>query len=401
MAQKNGTTRVHRSSNHETKYTLRQFTDGKGLPLFTLALFVLFVVYQTLVTNRSVIWRLHEQSLFLADLDYLRECLSKVGGLTVYVGSFFNDFFYIPWLGTLIYTTLLLLVTWITVKAFRLKGWLFPLAMIPSLLLLLMLTQNGYMIFWIKLKGFSYVAILGILVTITGALLGSTSRKPLIQSLLAVLYILVAYPIAGVYGVMGTFLFAVFSLKHLIREKKIVHVIPAGVALLAILLVPRVYDEWVYQATHQQPLYLSNLPDYWNTENEHYLWLPYILVAGCLVLFAFLPKKTPTVPSFFRLLPFVLFLTTLLFVDKKTYKDDNFKTEMSMMEASEKGDWNQVLHLSQEVKDEPTQLIVMYTHLALFKLDKLGNEMYHYCTGNKKRKIPVVTMTRTTKLMHT
>ena len=404
MTQKTGKTHVQRPINpasgkqspsnkrliqeeHKKTNRFSQLTESKLYILLSLALFVLFVVYQTLVTNRPVIWKLHDQSLFLTDLTYLKECLSSVGGLSVYIASFFNDFFLTPWLGTIFYTTFLLLVIWVTSKAFNLKGWLFPLALIPSLLLLLSLTQNGYMIYVIKLKAFSYVGILGILVTLTGALLGAKARKPIVQSLVAVLYMLVAYPVAGVYGVMGTLLFAIFSLKHGLREKQYVHLIPAGVALLALFMVPRAYD-WVYQATLQEKLYLANLPDYWHTESERFLWLPYKLLAGCLLLLALLPKKMPSMNSVVRLLPFVLFIAVVFFVDKKTFKDENFKTELRMMEASEKGDWNQVLQLANEVKDEPTRLIVMHTNLALFKLGKLGDALYHYRDGNKIKKAP-------------
>ncbi len=368
----------------EEKNRIRLLINGKTLPILSAVLFVLFVGYQLLLENRSVLWKLQDRSLFISDLTYLKECLSRVGGLSVYVSSFFNDFFYYPWLGTIIYTSFLLLVTWMTSKAFNLKRELFPLALIPSLLLLLMLTQNGYMIYWIKLKAFSYVPIMGVLVAITGILLGKTTRKPIAQSLVVVQYMLVAYPIAGVYGTMGSLLFTIISLKHAIGEKNTSHLIPTGVALVSMLLVPLAYDEWVFQASNKY-YYLSNLPDYWNSESKRMLWLPYQLGAIYLILFTIIPPIKPTDKKRFKLLPFFFFIATAFLVDSMTCKNGNYITELSMMEASEKGDWDQVLRLAKKERDEPTRLIVMYTNMALYKLNKLGDEKYHYSDGNKMK----------------
>lgn len=381
--QKQNVNQQHQPKKEE-KNGISSLIHGKTLPILSVVLFVLFVGYQLLVENSSVLWKLQERSLFITDLTYLKECLSWVGGLSVYVATFFNGFFYYPWLGTIIYISFLLLVTWMTSKAFNLKSWLFPLALIPSLLLLLMLTQNGYMIYWIKLNAFSYVSIMGVLVTIMGVILGKTTRKPITQSLVVALYMLVAYPIAGVYATMGSLLFAVISVKQAIGEKKFTHLIPAGVALLSLLLVPLAYDEWVFQASNKY-YYLSNLPEYWNTESKRMLWLPYQLGAVCLLLFTiFLPIK-PTDKKRFRLVPFFLFIATAFLVVSMTCKNGNYKTELSMMEASEKGDWDQVLRLAKKERDEPTRLIIMYTDMALYKLNKLGDEKYYYNDGDKKK----------------
>lgn len=400
MAQKNKKTYVPRSNNStlpkqkqhineqqpkkEEKKGVRSMINDKTLPILSVVLFVLFVVYQLLLINRPVIWKLQDRSLFLTDFTYLKECLSSVGGLSVYVATFFNSFFYFPWLGALIYTLFLLLVTWMTGKAFNLKGWLYPLALIPSLLLLLMLTQNGYMIFRINLKAFSYVPIIGLLVTFAGVFLGKKIRKPSTQSLVVTLYMLVAYPIAGVYGLMGSLLFATISLKHALSKKNKTLMIPAGIALLALLLIPMVYDLYVYNVTHSY-FYLSNLPDYWGLKSTHILWTPYQLGAGCLLLFVFLPNIKPIEKKRFILLPLFFFALTAFFVDSRSCKNDNYRTELSMMEASEKGNWDKVLHLAEKTKDEPTRLMVMYTDMALYKQNKLGDQKYHYNDGNKMK----------------
>jgi hypothetical protein len=372
-----------------TRRSIVHLVEAKRFPLLIFVLFSVFVLYQTMGINRPVFWKLHDQALFLTDLTFLKECLSYVGGLSVYVGSFFNEFFFYPWLGALLYTAFLLLVATITSRIFRLKGWLYPLALIPSLLLLLTVTQNGYLIYLIKLDAFAYVAVLGLLISLLGAVLGSKKREPVVQSLLALVYMLVAYPVSGVYSILGILLFVIFSAKHQLTVKEKKHLIPMGVALLALWLVPVAYDHWVFDTTNQQLLYVLNLPSYLNTDQEHLLWLPYLSGAiFFLVLSIITPIKKPTKSTLLNMAPFILLLATVVLYDNRTYKDENFKSELRMMEASENGDWNQVLHQAKEVKDEPTRLMVMYTNLALFKLDKLGNEKYHYQDGNKPRLDP-------------
>lgn len=375
----------------QTRKDNLRLIDKKWFPLLLLALFIVYVLFQALVSNRPLFWKLHDQTLFLTDLTYLKECLSAIGGLSVYVGSFLNEFFVYPWLGTLIYTALLVLVVTIMSKAFNLKRWLYPLAMIPSLLLLLSVTQNGYLIYLIKLDAYAYVAVLGLLVTLSGAILASIPGKPFIRTLVGVLYMVVAYYIAGAYGVMGTLLFVVISLKHVIAKKNPALLIPSVITLLALILVPRFYDQWIYQATyqHQYQLYLINLPEYWDIVENPSLWLPFQLGAVCLLAFALLPQLKPSGKAGLKVLPLGLLLLAAIFVDSTSYDDENFQTELRMMEASEKGDWNQVLRYSKKVKDEPTRLIVMYTNMALFKLNRLGDEMYHYPDGNKPKAVSI------------
>ncbi len=372
----------------KTPAWLERLLSKKWGIFLLLVSFCAFVLYETILTNRIVLWELHDQSIFLTDITYLRDCLSAVGGLSIYVATFLNAFFLFPWLGACLFTALLLLVVGFTAKAFNLKGWMYPLALIPSLLLVLAMTQNGYMIYILKLEAFAYVGLLGTLVTLSGALLGKKARKALPQSLIIALYTLVAYPVAGIYGLAGTFLMAVFSLKYAIREKRFAHLIPTLTAILFIVVTPRIFDVWVYDSTPQKLLYFSNLPDYWNTDGERPLWLPYKLLAACMVVFSLISGSNRFSTGLYRFIPPVLLLATVILVDNKSFKDEDYQTELKMMEASERGDWNGVLSLAQKANDEPSRLMAMHTNLALYKLDKQSDLMYHYKDGNKIRNTP-------------
>jgi hypothetical protein len=70
------------------------------------------------------------------------------------------------------------------------------------------------------------------------------------------------------------------------------------------------------------------------------------------------------------------------------YKDDNFHRELRMSRAVSQHDWQQVLTISAEPGSEPTRAICLMRHLALFRLGRLGSEMYRYPRGSARPSAP-------------
>ncbi len=66
-------------------------------------LFLLFFLYFA-VFNKYHILYLEQNQLFLWSLDFNKELLSLPGGLTLYAGSFFTQFFIYSWIGAFIFT---------------------------------------------------------------------------------------------------------------------------------------------------------------------------------------------------------------------------------------------------------------------------------------------------------
>ena len=66
-------------------------------------LFVIYFLYFALL-NRYHILYLEQNQLFIWSLDFLKEQFSLPGGLPLYLGSFFTQFFISSWLGAFIYT---------------------------------------------------------------------------------------------------------------------------------------------------------------------------------------------------------------------------------------------------------------------------------------------------------
>lgn len=241
------------------------------------------------------------------------------------------------------------------------------------------------MIYLLKLEGFAFVSPLGTLVALSAPLLAQRFHRPLARSLFTVVYLTVAYPLAGAYGLAGGVLLMVVFVTDALMNKRLNALFPAVVALIGLLGLPQLYYLWVYATTIRSQLYVSTLPDYlWNAE-ERILWLPYLLLLGFSILAALLAGlRLPysKAPRLWHLAPVGLVLLCTLLVIQKQYKDANFTTQIAMMEASDQQDWHKVLRLLKETTDEPTRLMVMHKNLALMKLGKQGDSQYTYPDGN-------------------
>lgn len=348
-------------------------------------IFMLFAAFLTLGQNKLLLWKLQDLDLFVFTTQFWMDILQKPGGLTLYLATFLNQFFYFPWLGTVIYLSLLLLVSQLTAQAFNLKGKALPLSFIPSLALLLIVTQLGYTIYLLKIDGYAFIPVLGILCALTSFIWFKKIQDFRRKNFFVVAFILIAYPICGAYAVFGGLLMLLQMLKSFDRSKGFKAWIPSIILLLSVALVPYLYFLFVYPSIALQNLWVLHLPAFEVSGSEKILWLPYLLMFLFFILVTIrrerLPKTTPSLLN--KSGPILLFLAVLVLILAFSYKDKNFKTEIAMQSATEKSDWREVLRSSKENADEPTRLIVMYTHLALQKLGIAGDSLYQYKDGNK------------------
>jgi hypothetical protein len=355
--------------------------------VLTLVIFIGTVLYLTVGRNTQLMLKLQDLDLFVSTVAFFSERMQEVGGFSVYLGSFLTQFFCHPVLGSLIYLLFLLLVSMLTAKAFGLKGGKLPLAFIPALALLLSVTELGYLIYVLKVSGYPFVGVLGMIFALGGLILFKKFGNGLSASLFALGYLLVVYPLAGFYAVLGAVLMLVYSLRQALLSKDWKLGIPALVMLVGLGTIPKLYYWLVYDTICSSSLFFANLPNIRTTEAERILWLPYVLIV-LFVLIAVLWREKSTVAGkksslLLRLVPPVLFLAVLAASIGCSYRDKNFETELAMQSASEREDWDQVLKLARNQSDEPTRQIVMNTNLALYKLGLASDKMFHYPNGNK------------------
>ena len=339
----------------------------------------------------NYLWKVQELNLFLDTELFFKQQMVVPGGMLTYLGTFFTDFFYHTWLGVII-----LCVWWgllVVVSAFTFKvplKWLAVL-LIPVALLLLSNMELGYWIYYLKLRGYFYVATIGLTVGVT-SVWGFRCLPSVIRPVYVVLCAAILYPLMGFYGLFTVALMGIMTWR-LKQESLKMRLLNTFLALLMIIIVPLICYQQLYYQTSSETLYFTALPLFEVTEFfAEYYWpfalliVFYIAMAACYGLWGDGKVRKPVI----WLLAQCLLLGILSYgVYTYWYKDYNFHKELAMDRAMENNDWKLIVREAVNLQDEPTRSIVMMKNLALFKLGRLGNEAYHFRQGAKASNTPI------------
>lgn len=226
--------------------------------LFFIVVWALLAFYEP-----ALLFRVNELSAFIYDDLFFAELMSVPAGFLSYIGCWLVQFFYHPVLGATLYVTMLAMVYRLTCKVFDISGKGSLLALLPVIALLASNTQLGYWIFYMKVPGYYYVALTGVLVSLLVAWLVKSSHLYL-KPLLVVLWVCVGYPLFGVYAIVSAVVIGLHSLSLAIRERsgKKGVVLSSSVLLLAILsayVVPGIYYSH-YTTVPAEEVYRAGIP---------------------------------------------------------------------------------------------------------------------------------------------
>ena len=351
---------------------------------------IVLIAVALMVFESDYLYRVQEQGLFLNTPLFFQQCMVASGGFLSWAGAFLTQFFYHPVLGVCLLCLCWVVLVFLLRHAFRIPSRWAVLTLVPVVLLLLTDVTLGYWIFYLKLRGYFYVATLGTLAAV--ALTWCYRRLSAVCQRLAVLLIplVVAcgYPFLGFYALLTALLMAVLSWRI---AGKCVALTANILMLLSVVLVPLVYYETLYHETNVVNIYWTALPVF-HAYNDYYpiYLLPYLLLVVSLVAMAAFPLRSGSRQTSGRqqYLPFALFLLLAVVVVSFWYKDGNFHRELRMSRAIERQDWEGVLAIARESDDEPTRAICLMRNLALFRLGRQGSEMYRYPNGSAQPAAP-------------
>ena len=350
------------------------------LPLIAGLSFAAVVWVLLNVFEHEYLFRVQELSLWLPTKVYFDERMLVPGGLMSYIACFFMQFFYYPMLGSLIYVALLLVVQWMTMKVFHIPARHALLALIPSALILCCSMEAGYWIFQIKTQGYFYSMLVGFLFTLSCMRLYQVSkgwwRYLVIAGIAAV-----GYPCFGFYTSLSLLGIALWTLRSGAEGK-------AMVALLCVALViaiPILYYS-VYAQTRFSMMFVAGVPAFEFSKRDLFLWTPYILLYLFPLVMTFIPlrqeensvAKTSCLVELMGTSAFIVVLGLLFW-----FRDPNFRAEIKMNHAMERLEWRKALDIAKKQKQTPTRLIVLNKNLALLKLGRVGEEMFHYLDGGE------------------
>lgn len=367
-------------------------------------LFTFLALYLTVLHNRIYLFKLQDLSLFLPTKMFFLNNVNTPGGFLSYIGLFFTQFFYYPWLGSLIFIFFLYVIQFLTFKAFNFNQKHFPFSFIPSSLLLLALTQLGYIIFTFKSKGYIYSNVFGIIIVLGAFWIYRNISRSNIRLIFSLLFIIIFFPLTGFYSELAVLLFLLFELVIFIKDNKKDRLLIVIFSLIFIFAIPFFYYRFFYIKTNFPNIYLAALPVF-DIHADLILWLPFFALFLFLIcgVFIFLPTLKLRMPRWFSFyFPFIVFILIIVGVYHFSYDDENFRAELAMERAISENEWNDVLRMSRKLKNEPTRLIVMYTYLALRKLHVAGDKMFYYKSGNKPfhSKKPVFQMDIAGKMLY-
>ena len=367
--------------------TLQGMKRYLPLSIWFVALFV--VAGALLFFEGDLLWKLQERNLFLNTSLFFDEQMVVPGGLLSWAGTWLTQFFYYPWLGTLVLCACWLLLLWLVKKAFALTDEWMSLALVPVGLLLLTIVDMGYWIYFLKLPGHVFVGTLGTIAV--AALLWAFRALPQRWGLRLVFIAVTAfvgyplYPLLGIYGIAATLLMGLYIWRF--DQPLWQKVTGSLVALAGAALVPLLCYHYAYHETNLANIYYAELPLYFLQEEYHAYYLPYYGLALFFVLMVLV--RFDGVKRFRRIATQVLVLGALAWaVFTYWYKDENFHHELRMQRCIEQNDWQGVVDEAARQEDEPTRAVVMMRNLALSRMGRQADEMYLYPNGSKRYEAP-------------
>ena len=146
------------------------------IPLTTWLVALLIIAGALLMFESDFLWKLQDQNLFLNTKLFFNEQMVVPGGLLSWMGTYLTQYFYYPWLGTVLLRLCWLLMMWFTKRAFKLSNQWSALTLVPVALLLLTIVDMGYWVYILKLPGHVFVGTLGTTAVVCDS---SSSSSPL------------------------------------------------------------------------------------------------------------------------------------------------------------------------------------------------------------------------------
>ena len=375
------------NSRAQTKSsTLIEESRFGGFPLKAGLLFAVVVWGLLNLFEQEFLFRVQELSLWLPTKVYFDERMLVPGGLMGYIACFLTQFFYYPMLGSLIYVALLLVVQWLTIKVYQIPARHALLALIPGALIVCCSMEAGYWIFQIKTQGYFFSMLVGFLFALSVMRLYQLA-KGWWRYVVVVAIAAMGYPFFGFYASLALVGIALWTLRENEEGRGMV----ALLCVAAAVTTPILYYS-VYEQTRFVDMFTVGMPAFEFSKRDVFTWIPYVLLYLFPLVMPFVPlkrneegvaKKALLIENM-ALMALIVTLGLVFW-----YRDPNFRAEIKMNHAMERLEWRKALDIAKAQKQTPTRLIVLNKNLALLKLGKAGDEMFHYLDGGEAPDSPL------------
>lgn len=333
--------------------------------------------------------KVEERSHFEFDWFWFTGFLKEPSGLLSWLGLFFTQFLYLPWLGSLLWVLLLTASGELTVKIFKVPGYLSVLAYIPAFIFVVYNMSMGYMVYLMNHPGYFFMPVLGYLWALFTVVIIRKPHNPAASLIITIIIGFAGYYIAGFYALAALITACADSFRS--DRSRLSRILILTAAAITIVLSPilMVSTTEYYIGTG----WTLGLPDHVHTVPLLRMQGALILAMIVLLLISLLPhgelngKKYIPIIIQFALLVGIIASTSILW-----YKDANFKTELRMIRAADNMKWEEVTKIlekasqSQDSDWQPTRVMVTLKDLALIKTGKEGDFAFSFSDGSCEQK---------------
>lgn len=361
----------------------------KPIALWLLTLTVLAIIM--LSFEADLLWKVQQHNVFLNTSLFFHQMMAMPGGMLSYLGAFFTQHFYYPWVGVILMCGWWLLLMWLTKRTFNIPDRWTVVTVIPVAILLVANMDMGYWVYFMKMPGYFYAATIG--TTVATALLWAFRSLPenkWIRAAYVFVATLVGYPLLGVYALVAVALMAVLAWR--LSKEKSTNIILSVIALLSIIAIPLLYYRYVYVGTNSNDIYRVGIPVFGIVDSYPNYYIPYYILGLFFLLVSVVystDRSERTIKAKDWILQGCVFAAVAGCVYHFWYKDANFHHELRMQRCIEQADWEGVVEEGEKQDGEPTRAIVMMHNLALSRLGRQCDEMYNFPKGSKRPNSPL------------
>lgn len=348
---------------------------------------LLLIAVALLGLESHLLWKIQQYNLFLDTSLFFREQMLVPGGILSYLGCYFTQFFYHPWMGVLMLSGWWLLLMWSTKQAFRIADNWSILALVPVVVLLIANMCLGYWHYFIRVHGYFFVPTIGITGGVAMLWLFRVLPRTLWIGIIAIIIsAIIGYPLLGIYGLVAVMLMGIWTWR--LSANRWHAAILTGVALFCIIAVPLICYRYVYYQTYFDELWTAALPITNVMKSYHVYYIPYYIIGAYFLLLTVF-YQTPLFgkwqkPLYRWSLQGALAIALIAGIWHWWYKGANFHHELVMQHCIEGTDWEGVINEGRKQFSEPSRTIIMMRNIALSRLGRQTEEMYDFPWGRLK-----------------
>lgn len=329
------------------------------------------------LTAQDLFFVVQSQDMFVYDGQYFKLVAESPGFGAAYAGSFLTQFAFHPLLGIALYVALLSLLAWMVKWAFRIPSHLSPLALVPSILVVMFVMGWDFGIFSSRHFGNLFSPVVGLICSVLlVGLLNLLKNIWLRYACTLVAYVLL-YPVLGVYALLAVVISAAYPMVNVVGLKTMYSRFYAVGMLVLFVIVTNIEVRRLFPTFNDNFSWIAGLPylDFFKTQE---IWIPVYITGAFLfllpVIVELFGKSSPRVAY---ILSGIVALVAVIMVPIHRFNDSNFHTLLAVEHAYETDDTDDVLALCCE-QERPIRSIIMYRNVELYKRGELLDKMFQY-----------------------